>query len=80
MSTITISIPDEIDERFRETVNRNRGYRKGVLGTAVTEAIELWIEKQNQCSLAEEGRQILLIDHDIGTWNYSHRHELYDRH
>jgi hypothetical protein len=45
----------------------------------MTKATELWIEEQNQRYLAEEGHQILLIDHNTGAWKYSNRRELYDR-
>jgi len=41
---IFVEVPDELEKRFRMKVLELHGAKKGVLGEAVTEALELWIE------------------------------------
>ncbi|WP_181391186.1 hypothetical protein ACKUB1_07285 [Methanospirillum stamsii] len=43
MGTVTISLSDDVEKRFRETITRECGNKKGALSNAITEAIELWI-------------------------------------
>ena len=50
---LTIIINDELDERFRETVFKSLGMRRGNLTKAVEEAIDLWIERER----AEEEKE-----------------------
>jgi predicted transcriptional regulator len=79
MGTVTISLSDEVEKRFREVITRECGTNKGAISNAITEAIELWINETRQRSLADAGRKILAKKHDIGEWHYSHRKELYER-
>ncbi|PWR76170.1 hypothetical protein ACKUB1_07270 [Methanospirillum stamsii] len=79
MGTGTISLSDDVEKRFRETITRECGNKKGALSSAITEAIELWIKEVDIRSLAEEGRRLLAKEHDIGKWQYSNRKELYER-
>ena len=44
--TMSFSISNELEERFRHEVGRRRGYRKGAMGEAVAEALEVWLNKQ----------------------------------
>ena len=46
MGQITIKVNDEIEEKFRQTVGKVKGAKKGSMGQAIEEAMELWI-KQN---------------------------------
>lgn len=46
MARITIDIPDELDEQFRETVFNKFGMKKGNLTMAIEEALNNWIEKE----------------------------------
>jgi hypothetical protein len=39
-------IPDELDKRLRVKVAQKYGGKKGALGEAIGEAIELWLEKE----------------------------------
>ncbi len=45
MGVITVSVDDEVEERFRKLVAKKYGRIRGALGVAITEAIKLWIEK-----------------------------------
>ena len=54
MGTVTISISDETEKRFREAVKAKLGEGKGKLGKAVEEAISKWVEEDNYKKLMEE--------------------------
>jgi len=41
----TIELPDELDRRLRVKVAELYGGKKGALGEAIREAIQLWLEK-----------------------------------
>jgi len=48
---LTVFLDEKLDEKFRETVFKVKGMRKGNLQEAVYEALEMWIEakaKQNR--------------------------------
>lgn len=45
MGVITVKIPDELEVKFRKKILDVYGVKKGALGRAITEAIELWLEK-----------------------------------
>jgi hypothetical protein len=46
---LTVLIDDKLDEKFRETVFKQKGMRRGNLTEAIEEAIDLWInQKQNK--------------------------------
>lgn len=46
MGILSVSIPDELDEEFREIITRKfGGYRKGIIRKGVIEALEDWISK-----------------------------------
>ncbi len=79
MGTITISVDDQTENRFRKRVLQVHGERKGALGKAVTEAMDLWMAQKAQEELAE--RAILLMDsgYDLGTRNYRTRADLHER-
>ncbi len=45
----TVNIDEELDRRFRATVFKVKGYRRGALKEALEEAIRLWLERyENQ--------------------------------
>ncbi|KUK70774.1 MAG: hypothetical protein XD88_0427 [Methanocalculus sp. 52_23] len=50
MGTITLSIDDETERRFRSTAKKVIGERKGYLGEAATDAMKLWIHETLQSS------------------------------
>ena len=79
MSIITISVNDEIEKEFRETVKRKLGQSKGVLGKAVEEAMKKWINDDEQSEITQ--RQLKLMQtglYSLKGWKFN-RDELYDR-
>lgn len=44
----TYEIDDERDKKFRQAVANAKGFRKGALGEALQEAIDLWIKEQER--------------------------------
>jgi len=44
MGKINLIIKDEIDKKFRETVFKRKGMKKGNLTEALEEAIMIWIK------------------------------------
>jgi hypothetical protein len=45
MAKLTIIIPDDLDKRLRVRVAEKYGGKKGALGQAIGDAIELWLKK-----------------------------------
>ena len=54
MGTMTISISDETEQRFRDTVKARRGTGTGKLGKAVDEAISKWAEEKKTDEYVKE--------------------------
>lgn len=79
MGTITISIDDITEEKFREIVKKRRGTRKGSLGEATTEALELWVHRETQDAIAKDALALLSKGYTLGRRNYTERKDLYDR-
>jgi len=44
MGSLHIDLPKNLEERFRMEVGRRFGAKKGSLGKAFVEAVELWIK------------------------------------
>ena len=79
MGTITISVDDDTEKRFREAAKKKLGERKGYLGKATTEALEIWVRKQSQEEIAHDALALLETGHQIGKHLYAERKDLYDR-
>lgn len=79
MATITISIDDEIEKKFRSEVKEHIGTGKGTLGKAITEAIKLWVEQKVQEDVATSLKQKLQQGYAMGKLLYKERAEIYDR-
>jgi hypothetical protein len=79
MGTITICIDDETEKRFRDVARRRIGDRKGSLGKATTEALELWIRTQTQEEIAKDALALLEKGFDFGQRKYRKRDDLHDR-
>lgn len=78
MGTITICIDDMTERRFREVARRRIGDKKGSLGRATTEALELWIRQQTQEEIARGALDLLEEGFDFGKRRYRKREDLYD--
>jgi len=79
MGTITISNDDATEKKFRDVARRRIGDRKGSLGKATTEALELWIRTQTQEEVAQEALRLLKQGYDLGKRKYRTRDDLYER-
>ncbi len=80
MGTITISVDDKVEEKFRRTVETSVGNKKGDLGKAITEAMDKWVEEKRQKEIAE--RQMERSKKGLYSlpkgWKFN-RDEIYDR-
>ncbi len=79
MATITITVDDEVEKKFRAEVLEHNGNSKGVLGQAVTEALKIWIEQKVQEDLAQELKRTMESGYEMGKILYKKREELYAR-
>jgi hypothetical protein len=79
MGTITISVDDDTERRFREAVKKKLGVGKGYLGRATTEALEIWVRKQSQEEIARDALALLETGYQIGKHLSTGRKDLYDR-
>ena len=79
MGTITISVDDEVEKRFRDLAKKKLGERKGYLGKATTEALEHWVRLQSQEDIANDALALLKKGHHLGKHLYKERQDLYDR-
>ena len=79
MGTITISIDDEIDRKFREVVTRVHGKRKGALGEATTEALNLWVKEKTQEEISRTALLLMEKGYDLGVRHYHTREDLHER-
>jgi hypothetical protein len=46
MGKVTLVLNDKLEERFREAIFKSKGMRRGNIQSAIEEAVELWIQKQ----------------------------------
>ena len=79
MGIMTISIKDEVEKEFRESVRKKMGENKGVLGKAVEEAMKKWVYDEEQKKIAAELKA--MMDKGLFSlkgWKFN-RDELYDR-
>jgi predicted transcriptional regulator len=79
MGTITITVDDDTEKRFREAAKKKLGERKGYLGKATTEALEIWVRKQTQEALARDALALLETGLHTGRRLYTERKDIYDR-
>ena len=79
MGTITISVDDDTEKRFREAAKKKLGERKGYLGKATTEALECWVKQQTQEEIARDALALLGTGYHPGKHLYTGRKDLYDR-
>ena len=79
MGTITISVDDDVEKKFRTRAKKIYGERKGALGQAVKEAMDLWVAQKDQQEIARSALALMETGHDLGTRNYRTRDDLHDR-
>jgi hypothetical protein len=78
MGTITITVDDDTEKRFRAAAKKKLGERKGYLGKATTEALEHWVKKQTQEEIAQDALALLATGYPLGMRLYKERKDLYD--
>jgi len=79
MATITISVDDETERKFREVVTQVHGKRKGALGEATTEALNLWVKEKMQEEISRTALILMEKEYDLGVRQYHTREDLHDR-
>lgn len=77
MGTITISINDDVEKKFRRTASSKYGKRKGYLGEAITEAMEVWMKSES--GNVKKAMELLEKGHNGGRLLYKSRDELHER-
>jgi hypothetical protein len=65
MGTITINVDDDTESRFRQAVLSEYGKGKGVLGKAVTEAINGWVADRRCQDISERQLRMLKSGFDM---------------
>lgn len=79
MGTITANITNDTEKYFRNTVKKEYGKGKGILGKAIDEALKRWAEEKEQKAIAERAIARLKKGYNLGgKWKYKNRAELYD--
>ncbi len=79
MATITLSVDDATEKTFREVVRRVLGERKGSLGEAATEAMNLWVREKTQEALARDALALIGEPRRLGAREYRSRSDIHDR-
>jgi len=77
MGTITISVNDDVERKFRKAAGNKYGRRKGYLGNAVTEAMKIWIKAEDRN--VKNAVELLEKGHNSGGLLYKTRDELHER-
>ncbi|HET8719829.1 MAG TPA: hypothetical protein VFM64_02410 [Candidatus Nitrosotenuis sp.] len=45
---LIVEIDDKLDEEFRDTLVKTKGFKKGVIKEAMEEALQAWIDKHSK--------------------------------
>jgi len=48
MGAIKVILSDELEQKFRDEVYKSKGMKKGNITVAIEEAINMWIEAQQE--------------------------------
>jgi len=78
MATITVTVDDEIEARFRAKALQKFGKKKGTLGKAFNSAMDKWVESEKD-DATEETLKMLEKGFDMGKLKYKSRDELHER-
>ncbi|MFA4820488.1 MAG: hypothetical protein WC613_06050 [Candidatus Aenigmatarchaeota archaeon] len=77
MAIMTISVRDDVEKRFRKMAGSKYGKRKGYLGEAVTEAMEVWLRAES--GSVKRAVELMHKGHNSGGLLYKSRDELHER-
>lgn len=78
MGTMTVSVDDKVEKRFREEVKREIGEKKGALSRAVTEAFAEWAREKRQEEIAKKELKLLEKGLEMGRIKFK-RKDLHGR-
>jgi len=76
---ITVSVGEDVEERFRKIASATYGKRKGYLGKALTEAMIEWENKKKEVDVNARALEMLRKGFDLGGITYKKRAELHER-
>lgn len=79
MGTITLSVDDRTEQAFRRLAEKILGKRKGALGEAATEAMNIWIREKTQEAIARDALELTEKAYHLGERRFASRKDLYDR-
>ena len=79
MRTITINIDNATESEFRETVKNKFGSGKGILGKAVSEALNLWTEQKKQTEIKQRQLALMKQGFKLGKREFKTRADLHER-
>lgn len=77
--TITISVQEDVEERFRRLAGATYGKHKGYLGKAVTEAMSTWVERKGGSDVVAKSLKLLETGIKMGKFKFKSRDELHER-
>lgn len=77
MGTMTVSVDDNVEKRFRKAASSKYGKRKGYLGEAVTEAMQTWLKSES--GNVRKAVELLEKGHNSQGVLYKSRGELHAR-
>lgn len=79
MGTITISVDDQVEAKFREVAKRVLGDRKGYLGEATTDAMRLYIREKTQEAIRHDALLLMEKEYHYGNRAARTRSDLHAR-
>ena len=77
--TITVSVDEETEERFRKVAGAVYGKRKGYLGKAITEAMDGWEKREQGSDVNARAIATLEKGFDMGGLKTRNRDEWHER-
>lgn len=77
--TITISVKEDVEERFRKLAGATYGKHKGYLGKAVTDAMTTWVERKGESDVVAKSLKLLETGIKMGKFKFKSRDELHER-
>lgn len=77
--TITISVQEDVEERFRRLAGATYGRHKGYLGKAVTNAMSTWVERKEKSDAVAKSLKLLETGIKMGKFKFKSRDELHER-
>jgi hypothetical protein len=76
---ITVSVNAEVERKFRKAARALHGKKKGYLGKALTDAMEIWTKDKEQNDTVVAAMKLLEDGIDLGGVKHKHRDELHER-